>query len=55
MPEWLEPAIRRVMDLDELAELEVGDLAPELPDPAGRTVLVRRLIREGVLTIRGGR
>jgi hypothetical protein len=55
MPAWLESAMRRVADLDELAELAVGDLAPDLPDPAGRAVLVRRLIREGLLTIRGGR
>lgn len=55
MPAWVEPAMRRIADLDEDAELTVGDLAPELPDPAGRAVLVRRLIREGLFTIRGGR
>ena len=55
MPAWVEPAMRRIADLDEDAELTVGDLAPALPEPAGRAVLVRRLIREGLLTIRGGR
>ena len=47
--------MRRVADLEEDAELAVGDLAPYLPAPAGRAVLIRRLIREGLLTIRGGR
>ncbi len=55
MPAWLERAMRRVADLEEDAELAVGDLAPYLPAPAGRAVLIRRLIREGLLTIRGGR
>ena len=55
MPAWVEPAMRRIADLDEDSELTVGELAPDLPDPAGRAVLVRRLIREGLLTIRGGR
>ena len=55
MPEWVEPAVRRIADLDELGELTVGDLAPDLPDPASRAVLVRRLIREGLLTVRGDR
>ncbi len=54
MPAWVEPAMRRIADLDELSELTVGELAPDLLDPAGRAVLVRRLIREGLLTIRGG-
>ncbi len=55
MPAWLKPAMRRFADLEENAELTVGDLASDLPDPGGRAVLVRRLIREGLLTIRGGR
>jgi lysine-specific demethylase/histidyl-hydroxylase NO66 len=55
MPAWLEGAMRYVADLDEEDELNVGDLAPALPDPASRAVLVRRLIREGLLTIRDGR
>jgi lysine-specific demethylase/histidyl-hydroxylase NO66 len=55
MPAWVEGAMRRVADLDEEAGLAVRDLAPHLPDPASRAVLVRRLIREGLLAIRGGR
>jgi bifunctional lysine-specific demethylase and histidyl-hydroxylase NO66 len=55
MPAWVEEAMRHVADLDEEDELNVGDLAPALPDPASRAVLVRRLIREGLLTIRDGR
>jgi len=47
--------MRHVADLDGEDELNVGDLAPALPDPASRAVLVRRLIREGLLTIRDGR
>jgi hypothetical protein len=55
MPTWVERAMRRVAGLDEDAELAVGELVPDLPAPADRAVLVRRLIREGLLTIRGGR
>ena len=55
MPAWVESAMRRIQDLDEEHELKVGDLAPHLPDPTSRAVLVRRLIREGLLAIRGGR
>ncbi len=55
MPAWLERAMRRVAGLEGDTELTVGELAPDLPAPAGRAVLVRRLIREGLLTIRGGR
>ena len=55
MPTWVERAMRRVAGLDEDAELTVGELVPDLPAPADRAVLVRRLIREGLLTIRGGR
>jgi JmjC domain len=47
MPPFLEPAMRRVLGSQRLA---VGDLAPDLPDPISREVLVRRLIREGLLT-----
>jgi bifunctional lysine-specific demethylase and histidyl-hydroxylase NO66 len=55
MPAWVERAMRRVADLDEDGELTVRDLVPSLPDPASRAVLVRRLIREGLLAIRDGR
>ena len=46
MPEWLEPAVRRLAD-DRPAR--VGDLADVVPDPGSRLVLVRRLIAEGLL------
>ena len=55
MPARLERAMRRVAGLDDDVELAVRDLASDLPAPADRAVLVRRLIREGLLTIRGGR
>jgi uncharacterized RmlC-like cupin family protein len=46
LPAWLEPAMRRV-----LAEpaVRVGDLASEIPDEPSRSVLARRLVREGLL------
>jgi hypothetical protein len=46
MPGWLEPAMRSVASSDTLA---ARDLAPVLADPASRLVLVRRLVREGLL------
>jgi lysine-specific demethylase/histidyl-hydroxylase NO66 len=55
MPSWLEPVLRRIADLDEYESLVAGDLAAELPDASSRAVLVRRLIREGLLTTLGGR
>jgi hypothetical protein len=55
MPTWVEPAIRQIARLDAEGELIVRDLALHLPDPASRAVLVRRLVREGLLTIRDGR
>jgi hypothetical protein len=55
MPAWLEPAVRRLADLDEGEAVAAGDLATELPDGASRAVLIRRLIREGLLTAAGGR
>jgi cupin superfamily protein len=55
MPTWVERAMGHVADLDEDGELVVRDLAPSLPDPASRAVLVRRLVREGLLTSRDGR
>ena len=53
MPSWVAPAVHRLAELGEDGELAVRDLA--LPDAASRAVLVRRLIREGLLTVRGGR
>ncbi len=55
MPAWVEPAMRRVASLPEGEGLVVGDLAPALPEASGRAVLIRRLIREGLLTAAGGR
>jgi bifunctional lysine-specific demethylase and histidyl-hydroxylase NO66 len=55
MPPRLEGAMRRIADLEEGADLVVRDLAADLPGAASRAVLVRRLVREGALTIRGGR
>jgi lysine-specific demethylase/histidyl-hydroxylase NO66 len=55
MPAWVEPAMRQIARLDEGGELIVRDLALHLPDSTSRAVLVRRLIREGLLTIRSGR
>jgi hypothetical protein len=47
MPGWLEPAMRAVADRRTFA---VGDLAPLL-DEESRRVLVRRLVREGLLEL----
>jgi hypothetical protein len=47
--------MRQVSRLDEDDELVVLDLALHVPDPGSRAVLVRRLVREGLLTIRDGR
>jgi mannose-6-phosphate isomerase-like protein (cupin superfamily) len=55
LPAWLRPAMSRIAALHEDAQLVVGDLADEVPDAASRAVLVRRLVREGLLTVRGGR
>ena len=46
MPAWLEPAMRSVASSDTIL---VRDLAPAVADPASRLVLVRRLVREGLL------
>jgi bifunctional lysine-specific demethylase and histidyl-hydroxylase NO66 len=46
MPAWLEPAMRRIAGSDVVRP---ADLADELPDPQSRLVLVRRLVREGLL------
>jgi len=47
MPAWVRPAVETVADAPELA---VEDLAPHL-DHDGRLVLVRRLLREGLLEV----
>jgi bifunctional lysine-specific demethylase and histidyl-hydroxylase NO66 len=48
MPEWLEPAMRWIARRTPDEDLRARDLADEL-DLEGRTVLVRRLVREGLL------
>ncbi len=55
MPAWVERAMTLLADLDEDGELVVGALEAGLPDEASRAVLVHRLVREGLLTIRDGR
>jgi bifunctional lysine-specific demethylase and histidyl-hydroxylase NO66 len=50
MPSALEPAMRVVAGRDSF---RVSELAPYL-DPRSRMVLVRRLVREGLLTVAGG-
>jgi hypothetical protein len=55
LPARVEPAVRRIADLDEGEALRVGELAPELAAAASRAVLVGRLVREGLLTVRGER
>jgi len=49
MPGWVEPAMRAVGEAERFA---VADLSPHL-DRESRLVLVRRLIREGLLEIVG--
>jgi quercetin dioxygenase-like cupin family protein len=46
MPGWLEPSMRRIAGSDVVRP---DDLADELPDSQSRLVLVRRLVREGLL------
>ena len=46
-PAWVEPALRALLRHERFA---VADLAAEL-DPESRLVLIRRLIREGVLEL----
>ena len=48
MPAWLEPAMRSIAERGPHEDLRPRDLADELDDD-GRAVLVRRLIREGLL------
>jgi bifunctional lysine-specific demethylase and histidyl-hydroxylase NO66 len=54
MPAWVEPAMRTIADLGGSEPLVVGDLTPDLGSASARAVLVRRLIREGLLTARDG-
>ena len=49
MPGWLRPAIEEITGRDEIP---VADLEAFLDEP-GRLVLVRRLIREGLLEVAG--
>ncbi|HEX5950081.1 MAG TPA: cupin domain-containing protein [Actinomycetota bacterium] len=46
MPLWLEPAMRRIAAQPSFV---VADLSDVLPHPPSRLVLVRRLVREGLL------
>jgi hypothetical protein len=55
MPPWVERAVRHIAQLDGDGDLVVGELAHALPDAPSRAVLVRRLIREGLLMARGER
>lgn len=48
MPSWLAPAMHRIARSDRFA---VGDLADLVGDAAARAVLVRRLVREGLLLL----
>jgi ribosomal protein L16 Arg81 hydroxylase len=52
VPAWLEPACRRVADLEPDEVLRPADLAVWL-DPQSRVVLARRLVREGLLRVAG--
>jgi hypothetical protein len=47
MPAWLEPAMRVIIEKDELP---VAALDPHL-DQSSRIVLIRRLIAEGLLEV----
>jgi hypothetical protein len=49
MPVWVEPAMRAVAESEQFT---VADLSPHL-DEQSRLVLVRRLVREGLLEIVG--
>jgi hypothetical protein len=48
MPGWLFPAMDRVRQADRFTLAELADV---LGDPQSRLVLVRRLIREGMLGV----
>jgi hypothetical protein len=47
MPAWLGPAMTWIAETDRFA---IGDLTEHVPDAESRLVLVRRLVREGLLT-----
>ncbi|MCI0635632.1 MAG: cupin domain-containing protein [Actinobacteria bacterium] len=47
MPVWLRPAMDRIASNPRL---RVSDLRPDIPDPASRLVLMRRLVREGLIS-----
>jgi hypothetical protein len=47
MPTWLEPTMRLVVDRDSFT---VAELSSQLDEP-GRQVLVRRLVKEGLLEV----
>ena len=53
LPGWLEPTMRRIAELGDDERLSVGALAADLPSASSRAVLIGRLVREGLLTIRG--
>jgi bifunctional lysine-specific demethylase and histidyl-hydroxylase NO66 len=48
MPAWLEPAMRRIAAVAPQGTVRASDLGAEL-DEASRLVLLRRLVREGML------
>jgi bifunctional lysine-specific demethylase and histidyl-hydroxylase NO66 len=50
MPAWVEPAMRRIAAVRPEATVRPADLRAEL-DSTSRLVLVRRLVREGLLEI----
>jgi bifunctional lysine-specific demethylase and histidyl-hydroxylase NO66 len=50
MPPWLEPAMLRVAAQERFRPV---DLEASVPDEASRLVLVRRLVREGLLQMAG--
>jgi hypothetical protein len=50
MPAWVEPSMRRLADVAPGEDVRPADLADELDAPS-RLVLVRRLVREGMLEL----
>ena len=55
LPAWLEPAMTRIAGLGPDEPLTVGALSNEIGNPSARAVLVRRLVREGLLSFLGER